>query len=70
MALAAERRKGFVMAMLMAVLFAALEYAISSSIGLPEYVGAVAAIQVGALAAMLVWLGGIPLSGRGLGRRW
>jgi hypothetical protein len=58
------------MAMLLAAVFATLEYAIASSIGLPEYVGAAAALQTGLLAAMLVWLGGIPLSGRGLGRRW
>jgi hypothetical protein len=51
---------------LIAALFAALEYVVASLIGLSELIGGIAAIQVGILAAVLIWLGGIPVSVRGL----
>ena len=48
--------------MIIAVLFAALAYALCVALGLPSIVGIVAAI--------LVLLAGIPSGGYGLGRRW
>ena len=50
--------------------FAALEYLVAAAIGLPPVVGAIVAVQVGLIAATLVWLGGAPGGGYGLGRRW
>ena len=47
---------------LIAVLFAALVYALCLALGLPAIVGLIAAI--------LVLLAGIPTGGYGLGRRW
>jgi len=47
---------------IIAVLFAALVYALCLAIGLPSIVGIVAAI--------LVLLAGIPSGGYGFGRRW
>jgi hypothetical protein len=47
---------------LIAVLIAALVYAVCVALGLPSIVGVVAAI--------LVLLAGIPSSGYGLGSRW
>lgn len=47
---------------LIAVLFAALVYAICIALGLPSIVAIVAAI--------LVLLAGIPSSGYGIGNRW
>ena len=47
---------------LVAVVFAALVYAICVALGLPSVVGIVAAI--------LVLLAGIPSGGYGFGRRW
>ncbi len=46
----------------LAVLFAALVYAICVALGLPAIVGIIAAI--------LVLLAGIPTGGYGLGARW
>jgi hypothetical protein len=51
-----------VIGVLIAVLFAALVYAICVALGLPAIVGIVAAI--------LVLLAGIPTGGYGLGGRW
>ena len=51
-----------VIGVLIAVLFAALVYAICVALGLPSIVGIVAAI--------LVLLAGIPTGGYGLGGRW
>jgi hypothetical protein len=47
---------------LIAVLFAALVYALCLALGLPSIIGIVAAI--------LVLLAGVPSGGYGLGRRW
>ena len=47
---------------LIAVLFAALVYAICVALGLPSIIGIVAAI--------LVLLAGIPTGGYGIGGRW
>jgi hypothetical protein len=47
---------------LIAVLFAAVVYALCLALGLPAIVGLIAAI--------LVLLAGIPTGGYGLGRRW
>lgn len=47
---------------LIAVIFAAIVYAICLALGLPAIVGLIAAI--------LVLLAGIPSGGYGLGRRW
>jgi hypothetical protein len=47
---------------LIAVLFAALVYALCLALGLPSIVGLIAAI--------LVLLAGVPSGGYGLGRRW
>jgi hypothetical protein len=47
---------------LIAVLFAAVVYALCLALGLPAIVGLIAAI--------LVLLAGIPSGGYGLGRRW
>jgi hypothetical protein len=58
------------MSAIVAVLFAALEYVLGLSIGLPSVIALVIAVQVGVVAAMFVWLGGIPNDGPGLGRRW
>jgi hypothetical protein len=56
-------RKGvFVIGILIAVLFAALVYAICVALGLPAIVGIVAAI--------LVLLAGVPTGGYGLGSRF
>jgi hypothetical protein len=52
------------------LLFGASEYVLAVMIGMPTLVGVVAALQVGIVAAMLVWLGGVPGGGYGLGRRW
>jgi hypothetical protein len=52
------------------IIFATLEYLVAVAIGLPPVVGAIAALQVGLLAATLAWLGGAPGGGYGLGRRW
>jgi hypothetical protein len=47
---------------LIAVVFAAIVYAICVALGLPSIVGIV--------AALLVLLAGVPTGGYGLGRRW
>jgi hypothetical protein len=47
---------------LIAVLFAALVYAVCLAVGLPAIVGLIAAI--------LVLFAGVPTGGYGLGRRW
>jgi hypothetical protein len=47
---------------IIAVLFAALVYALCLALGLPSIVGLIAAI--------LVLLAGIPSGGYGFGRRW
>ena len=47
---------------LIAVLFAALVYAICLALGLPAIVGLIAAV--------LVLLAGVPTGGYGFGRRW
>jgi hypothetical protein len=51
-----------VIGILIAVIFAAIVYAICLALGLPAIVGLIAAI--------LVLLAGIPSGGYGLGRRW
>jgi hypothetical protein len=51
-----------VIGVLIAVLFAALVYAICVALGLPSIIGIVAAI--------LVLLAGIPTGGYGIGGRW
>jgi hypothetical protein len=51
-----------VIGILLAVLFAALVYALCLALGLPSIVGIIAAI--------LVLLAGVPTGGYGLGRRW
>jgi hypothetical protein len=52
------------------IIFAVVEYLLAAAIGLPELVAVVIAVQVGLIAATLVWLGGAPVGGSGLGRRW
>ena len=47
---------------LIAVIFAAIVYAVCLALGLPAIVGLIAAV--------LVLLAGIPSGGYGLGRRW
>jgi hypothetical protein len=51
-----------VIGVLIAVIFAAIVYALCLALGLPAIVGLIAAI--------LVLLAGIPSGGYGLGRRW
>jgi hypothetical protein len=51
-----------VIGVLIAVVFAAIVYALCLALGLPAIVGLIAAI--------LVLLAGIPSGGYGLGRRW
>jgi len=51
-----------VVGILIAVIFAAIVYALCLALGLPAIVGLIAAI--------LVLLAGIPSGGYGLGRRW
>jgi hypothetical protein len=51
-----------VIGILIAVVFAAIVYAICVALGLPSIVGIV--------AALLVLLAGVPTGGYGLGRRW
>jgi hypothetical protein len=51
-----------VIGILIAVIFAAIVYAICLALGLPAIVGLIAAI--------LVLLAGIPSGGYGFGRRW
>jgi hypothetical protein len=52
--------------LLIPALFAALEYVVANSIGLPTLVGLAAAVQVAFVAALVVVLGGVRVSGRGL----
>ena len=59
----ANKGKGaIVIGILIAVIFAAIVYALCLALGLPAIVGLIAAI--------LVLLAGIPSGGYGLGRRW
>jgi hypothetical protein len=51
-----------VIGILIAIVFAAIVYALCLALGLPAIVGLIAAI--------LVLLAGIPSGGYGLGRRW
>jgi hypothetical protein len=51
-----------VIGVLIAVIFAAIVYALCLALGLPAIVGLIAAI--------LVLLSGIPSGGYGIGRRW
>jgi hypothetical protein len=55
-------RSNTVIGILIAVIFAAIVYALCLALGLPAIVGLIAAI--------LVLLAGIPSGGYGLGRRW
>jgi hypothetical protein len=57
-----QRKESIVIGILIAVLFAALVYAICVALGLPAIVGIVAAI--------LVLLAGVPTGGYGLGSRF
>jgi hypothetical protein len=57
-----QRKESVVIGILIAVLFAALVYAICLALGLPAIVGIVAAI--------LVLLAGVPTGGYGLGSRF
>jgi hypothetical protein len=51
-----------VIGILLAVIFAAIVYALCLALGLPAIVGLIAAV--------LVLLAGVPTGGYGLGRRW
>jgi hypothetical protein len=57
-----QRKESIVIGILIAVLFAALVYAICVALGLPAIIGIVAAI--------LVLLAGVPTGGYGLGSRF
>jgi hypothetical protein len=57
------------MVLLIALIFGLGQYALASAIGLQTVVAAVVALQTGVVAGMLVGLGGVPTTGRGLGRR-
>ena len=57
-----QRKESVVIGILIAVLFAALVYAICVALGLPAIVGIIAAV--------LVLLAGVPTGGYGLGSRF
>jgi hypothetical protein len=57
-----QRKESVVIGILIAVLFAALVYAICMALGLPAIVGIIAAV--------LVLLAGVPTGGYGLGSRF
>jgi hypothetical protein len=57
-----QRKESIVIGILIAVLFAALVYAICVALGLPAIVGIIAAV--------LVLLAGVPTGGYGLGHRF
>jgi hypothetical protein len=55
---------------IVALVFGALEYWLATAIGLSPAIGILVASQVAAVAGLLVWLGGVPGGGEGLGRHW